>query len=77
MTVCVPWGPDFFHFDDKELQFKGPGSSSCRVHSIGNALNPAIQPLYLKTVLLNEITAMLQPSVRLLCCNVSANQAGC
>ena len=76
MTVCFPWYPDFFTCDDKELQFKAPAGSSCQVHSIGNALNPAIQLLYLKTVVLNEITAMLQPSIRPLCCNVFANQAG-
>lgn len=74
MTVCLPWYPEFFTCDGKKLQFKAPGS--CQVHSLGNALNPAIQLLYLKTVLLNEITVMLQHSIRLLCCNVSANQAG-
>jgi len=35
-----------------------------------------LNQLNLKTVLLNEIAAMLQPLIMLLCCNVSANQAG-
>lgn len=43
MTVCLPLCLRFFFCNDKELQFKASAGSFCQAHSIGNALNSAIQ----------------------------------